>query len=95
MKYIAFLLIFISISFQVKPKWKYTVHWKETHGSTGLGMETMKTKITPKIKSFTDSAKAKSFFWNRIRHRNNPHTVRGGGEPEIIRNVRIDSVQIK
>jgi hypothetical protein len=95
MKYIVSLLIFISISFQVKPKWKYTVHWKETHGSTGLGMETMKSHITPHATTFTNSKKAWALYWHQIAHRNYPDKLDIGGEPEIIRNVYIDSVIMK
>lgn len=75
--------------------WKWTVHWKETHGSKGLGMETMKSRTTPNILPFTDGAKARALFWSLIHRRDFPDRLDIGGEPDIIRNVRIDSVQIK
>lgn len=93
MKYIICVLLFCS--WQPIPKWKWTAHWKETHGSTGLGMQTMKSTTKYFTKSSTDSASIHAFFWYLIRHRNHPDVLDIGGEPEIKRNVRIDSVAIK
>lgn len=91
MKYIFCFLL----CFQPTVKWKWTVHWSELHGSTGLGIETMKSKTKFHTADFTDSKKAWAFFWNKIQHRNHPDRLDIGGEPEIKRNVRIDSVLIK
>ena len=93
MKYIIYFLLLVS--WQPIPKWKWTVHWRETHGSTGLGIETMKSTTKFHTQSFTDSKQAWVFFWDKIRRRDRPDRLDIGGEPEIKRNVRIDSVQIK
>lgn len=85
----------IFCSWQFIPKWKYTVHYQQLHGSTGLGIETQKShnKYNPTI--FTNSKEAWTFFWDLIRRRDHPDRLDIGGEPDIIRKVRIDSVSIK
>ena len=98
MKYVILISLILPLLLiaQTNPvKWKWTVHWRETHGSTGMGMESMKSHTIPHAPTFTDRKKAYNLFWHLVVHRDRPDRLDIGGEPEIIRNVRIDSVQIK